>query len=185
MKNHPLLLLLLLLVLTACGSAGSSTTAGNDAPTSSAGPTAVPSMPPAASTAERSFAVTVRKNGADFATYTMSGDRHGCLVLDGPMVMIELPSPDMAHLLVVDIRGATAGTYPLPAQYEPANPGEATLTFTPDVLPILIPAQGDVTLETLTDESCSGSFRGSGTAIDGATFAIEGRFSNLIVRKVE
>ncbi len=177
-KLNPRIILVMLL-LTACGGSPSSETGSAQAPAANQAPAQ------GANTEERYFEVKVLKNGAEFVSYNNVSERDGCALFEGTMIMIQLQSPDNKHLLSLDIRGAEAGSYPVPVQYESAKPGEAALTFTPEVLPILIPAQGEVKLDTFTADSCSGSFSGSGTDIKGDTFSIEGRFSNLIVMSFE
>jgi hypothetical protein len=171
-KINPLIIGMLLL-MTACGGSSSGGTRVEQAPAQ------------AGNTEERSFEVKVLKNGAEFVSYSNVGERSGCALFEGSSILLELQSPDNKHLLMVEIRGGEAGTYPLPVQYESAKSGEAALTFTPEVMPILIPAEGEVRLDEFTDQSCSGSFSGGGTDIEGDTFSIEGRFSKMIVRSFE
>ncbi len=176
MKRHSVVaLIVMVLFVTACG--GSVPGAGVT--------TQVPEQSPAQAVQSDAsgYDVNVTKNGTELAAYQQVGARGGGATFDGNLIQIILASPDNQHVLTIDIQAAQAGTYPLAPQYEAAKPGQSRLNFLTEAPPALIPAVGEVKLSEFTEQFCSGSFTGTGTDIEGATFSIEGSFSKLVVTK--
>ncbi len=135
--------------------------------------------------AESGFAVKVTLNGAEFASYRISGPR--TLVLnDGGVLTMFLSSNDNKNILTLHIQGTSTGTYPLPAHDGAPKQGEARMELMhDDKPPVRIPTEGEVRLEKFDNNQCSGSFKGTGTDYQGGKFVIEGSFSNLGVKTVD
>ena len=125
------------------------------------------------------FEVRVMLNGAELASYNQSGPR--TLVLnDEETLTLFLSSEDNKNVLTLVIQGTKAGTYPLPGNDSAPKAGEARLEFMHDETPpVRIATNGEVRLESFTGTLCSGTFKGTGTDINGGKFSIEGRFTNL------
>jgi hypothetical protein len=128
------------------------------------------------------FEVKVMLNGTELASYKQSGPR--IVVLnDGESLTMFLSSPDNKNVLTLVIQGTKAGNYPLPFHDGAPKPGEARLELMhDDKPPVRIATDGEVRLETLTKNLCSGSFKGTGTDINGGKFSIEGSFLNMGVQ---
>jgi hypothetical protein len=177
MKEINLLILFVTFLFTACGGAapadGGTNRVSNQSSTQ------------AVKTDDSGWEVKVTKNGADLASYKQVGARGVGAIFDGKLLQMYLASPDNKHVLTIDIEGSKTGVYPLPTQYEAAKPGEARLNFMTEAPPALIPGKGEVKLDEFSETSCSGSFTGTGTDINGAKFTIEGSFSKLVVKKHE
>ena len=165
------IVLIYALWLAACGqTTSSSTTARNDSTSSSS---------QTAAREDAGYEVRAMLNGAELASYKYSGSKKVALN-DGEALTLFLSSNDNKNIMTLVIQGTKTGTYPLPGNDGAPKPGEARFELMHDETPpVRIATNGEVRLETLTDNRCSGSFKGTGTDINGGKFSIEGSFSNM------
>lgn len=125
------------------------------------------------------YQVRATLNGAELASYNYSGSKNVALN-DGEALTLFLYSNDNKNVLTLVIQGTKVGNYALPGNDGTPKPGEARLELMhDDKPPVRIATSGEVRLETLTDNRCSGSFKGTGTDINGGKFSIEGSFTNM------
>ena len=161
------------LLLNTCGQETSNpTTPGNDATSSSKQTEA---------RGDAGYEVRAMLNDAELASYKYSGSKAVALN-DGESLTMFLYSNDNKNVLTVTIQGTKAGNYPLRG-FEAPKPGEARLELMhDDKPPVRIATNGEVRLDKLANDLCSGSFKGTGTDINGGKFSIEGSFTNMGVK---
>lgn len=136
------------------------------------------------SLAESGFEVKVTLNGAEFAAYSVSGNRTLAMNDTGVLTLF-LSSNDNKNVLTLEIQGTNTGTYPFPSNDAAPKQGQARMELMHDEKPpVRIATEGAVKLEKFGDNQCSGSFRGTGTDYEGGKFTIEGSFTNLGVKNV-
>lgn len=165
--------LLAALLLAVCGQTTSSPTTPRNDSTSASKQTEAPQ--------DAGYEVRAMLNGAELASYTYSGSKTVALN-DGESLTLFLYSNDNKNVLTLVIQGTKVGNYSLPGSDAAPKPGEARLELLhDDKPPVRIATNGEVRLETLTDNRCSGSFKGTGTDINGGKFSIEGNFTNMMV----
>ncbi len=133
-------------------------------------------------TEEPGFNVKVMLDGAELAAYRVSGARTLALNDEGVLTLF-LSSNDNKNVLTLEIQGTKTGTYPIPSHDGAPKQGEAKMQLLhDDKPPVRIPTAGEVKLDKFGNNLCSGSFKGTGTDIEGGKFSIEGSFSNLGVK---
>jgi hypothetical protein len=169
------LILLIGFLLVACG-----TTPGEWPATSQ-------SATPSATTNARlegKFEVKAVRNGVTIAEYRQTGARPVGLI-DGDNLTIMLYSPDDKHILTIESQTVTAGAYPFVDQNGGPQQGQARMDLmTPAAPVVLIANGGELRLDEVSEKSCSGSFKGTGTDVKGGTFSVVGSFSKMLLRRV-
>lgn len=133
---------------------------------------------------EGKFEVKAIRNGAEIANYKAVSARPIALV-DDNYLMLMLSSPDNKHHLTIEMPMAKPGTYPFVDQNGGPKVGQARMGLQTESAPLVLNAmQGALKLDAINEKNCSGTFKGTGTDLQGATFTIEGSFTNMPVKTV-
>lgn len=124
--------------------------------------------------------IKVTKNGAPLMAFQTANDNAGeGALLTGKDLSIELSSPDRKWDLMISVSGAKVGAYPLA---DVAKNGKAAIRLTggeDDNLMMTRADNGELKLDELSETSCSGSFKGTGSDATGNKYTYEGRFSRI------
>jgi hypothetical protein len=171
---NKLLILFAILFLASCGATPQDPTPTSDSVKQKPGETArgQPS----------GIDVKVTQNGKPLADWKAASEATGVgALLTGDDLSIELTSPDQKWVLSISVSGVKTGAYRLAALREA---GKAMIILTGGGEAMMVRAHiGELKLDEMSESSCSGSFKGTGTDATGNTYAYEGKFSRVRVRR--
>lgn len=128
--------------------------------------------------------VKVTQNGKPLAAFQSASEATGVgALLTRDDLAIELTSPDQKWVLSISVSGVKTGVYPLAALREA---GKAMIILTGGDEAMMVRAHiGELKLDEVNENYCSGSFKGTGTDATGNTYTYEGKFSRVRTRREE
>jgi hypothetical protein len=173
---NKLLILFAILFLAACGATPQDPTPSSDSVKQTRRETA---------TGQPSgIDVKVTQNGKPLADWKAASETTGVGALrTGDDLSIELTSPDQKWVLSISVSGVKMGVYRLAALREA---GKAMIILTGGDEAMMVRAHiGELKLDEVSENYCSGSFKGTGTDATGNTYTYEGKFSRVSARRDE